>query len=103
MNTKSKSSETPVTISGFIIGRFDTFMTTPLTRLDRLCIPIAAAVPSIVAATEESTAIKSVLRSASISISSLNNASYHRKENPEKIVFDFVELNEKKIITRIGA
>jgi hypothetical protein len=104
MKTKSNIIDTPVTISGFIIGMLVTFITEFLMiPFFHLSMPTAAAVPIIVANKAEPTAKAKVLVRACITDWLCINSPYHLKEKPVKRPVLFEALNEKKIITAMGA
>ena len=67
-----------------------------------LFIPIAAAVPIIVANREEIRAIMIVLKRAERIASLWNSFWYHCKLKPVKYALDFEALNEKTISTSMG-
>ena len=66
-------NETPVIISGFIIGRYVSFITPDLSLLSIFSSPIAAAVPITVAAIAAVNATTRVVNRASITAASLNS------------------------------
>ena len=104
-DTNSSISDTPVTISGFTMGKFVMFIMIRLGRRFMPLIPMAAAVPSAVDTTAATTAISRVLRRASrISLSS-NSFLYQRRENPPHTARlpVSVSLKENTMSTRIGA
>ena len=83
--TKSSIIETPVTISGFIIGTFVTDMTAVLMwRFLIAFIPNAAKVPISVARSEEMTARESEFLSAVSAVESLKSSLYQCREKVEK-------------------
>ena len=98
-------SDTPVTISGFSMGRFVMFMTTFFRQDFMELMPIAASVPSSVAPMAALTAMMSVFVSACSSMRSWNSISYQRREKPDQTVrlFVSVSLKEKTTSNRIGA
>ena len=82
--TKRSIMETPVTISGFIMGMFVTLVTVPLRNLLLMCrSPRAANVPITVAIREESTAkIKEFLSAV---IASLICAAFFPVSDEEEV------------------
>jgi hypothetical protein len=64
---------------------------------------MAAAVPMIVALTEERMAITMVLDKAFMICRSLNRAKYQLKVKPDQFVLDLEALKEKIIRMRMGA
>ena len=79
---KSSISETPITISGLMIGMFDAFCTSMRVLPFRLLIPIAADVPRIVANSEARTAISRVFVRAFMIELLLNSSRYQSKVKP---------------------
>ena len=67
------------------------------------CRPMAAAVPSTVAASEESTASVTVTTMASVISEVLSSCSYQLSVNPVQWPSVLLELNENTIRIRIGA
>ena len=102
--TNSSIIDTPVTISGFIIGtlvkdRIAAF--TPFLRIRS--IPRAPSVPITVAKAEEQRArIREFFRALNASVSR-NSSLYHLKEKPEKVERLPDSLKEKITNTNIGA
>ena len=85
MNTNSSISDTPVTMSGFIMGMLVTVITVWDSSRERMrWMPTAAMVPMTVATLAESTAKIRVLRRA-VMVSELEKTSpYQYSEKPEK-------------------
>ena len=78
MNTNKSISDTPVTISGFIIGMFVTLSMSPFAHFERiLYMPTAASVPSRVAITADASARTSVFLSAVMVPLLANSSRYH--------------------------
>ena len=103
MNTNKSIIETPVTISGFIIGILVTVITLDLTTpFFILSIPTAARVPITVAVIAEVTARMSVFVKAFIVALSLKSSTYHFVENPCITLVLFVPLNESTMSIIIG-
>lgn len=103
-NTKRSIIETPVTISGFIMGILVTELTSPRIRRERIrSSPTAAQVPITVAVTAELTARISVLRSASKTSLLRKSSRYQYRENPAKTPVLAVLLKENSIRTIMGA
>ena len=100
----SNISETPVTISAFIIGMLVTDIIADLANLLRIpIIPTDAAVPKTVEIHADRIAIKTVCFSAS-NISVLKaRLAYQSSEKPSKTQTLEPLLKEKKTITIIGA
>ena len=102
--TKRSIIDTPVTISGFIIGMLVTDLTAPLNTLLRVWWrPRAAKVPISVAMVEERTARISEFLSAVNASSSAKSSSYQTNENPLNSLRLPASLKEKIISTAIGA
>ena len=101
-NTNSSMSETPVTISGLTIGMFVMFITIALGTLRMELIPIAARVPSSVAAMLAITAIMMVFISEEMMTSLRNSFAYQSSVNPLNTERLLVSLNENTISTKIG-
>ncbi len=103
-NTKRSIIETPVTISGFIIGTFVTVITALLShRFFIAFIPTAAAVPIIIEIRAEVTAKTSVFLRAVRAVALRNISTYHFSEKPDITLVLFEALNENTTITSIGA
>ena len=100
--TNKSIKETPVTISGLIIGILVTFIIRDFGSFFILCMPIAARVPRIVEAMLARVAIIIVFIKDEIIILLLNKRSYQSKVKPLKTERLFVSLNEKTISTKIG-
>ena len=81
-NTKRSIRDTPVTISGLIIGIFVILRTTAFGNFLMLFIPIAASVPRIVEIILAKTAIIMVFTREEMIISFLKSFSYHSNVNP---------------------
>ena len=104
--TKTNRSiiETPVTISGFIIGILVTVKTAFLIHFFRFAlIPTAASVPIISAKIEDVIAKTSVFDNACNVIRSLKSSQYHFKEKPESTLVLLVPLKDITTMTAIGA
>ena len=101
--TKSSIMDTPVTISGFIMGMLVTLMM-GFWRYLRFMrwSPRAPKVPRTVAHTEELTASTRELRRAEKASSSWNSSSYQTKEKPENSARLPDSLKEKTISTAMG-
>ena len=104
-NTNSSIIETPVTISGFTMGKLVMFIMTRFGSRFMEFMPMAAMVPSTVEAMAAATAIISVFLRASIISRSSKSFSYQRRENPLNTVrlAVSVSLKEKTISTKMGA
>ena len=102
-NTKRSIIETPVTISGFIIGTFVTVITALLSHRFFIAFIPTAAVPIIIEIRAEVTAKTSVLRRAVRAVALRNISTYHFSENPDITLVLFEALNENTTITSIGA
>ena len=104
-DTNSSISETPVTISGFTMGKLVIFIMMRLGNRFMPLIPMAATVPRTVDTAAETTAISSVLRRASMISRSSNSFRYQRRENPPHTTRlpVSVSLKENTISTKIGA
>ena len=103
-NTNKSISDTPVTISGFIIGIFVTVIAVLLSSFERiLYMPTAASVPSSVEHTAEQSDNISVFFKAVTVALLWNTDSYQRNENPEKTEVLLPALNEKNTIMSSGA
>ena len=94
-------SDTPMTMSGLMIGMLETVWITVRFLPRKLLIPIAADVPRIVAKKEAKTAIIRVFHSEFIMCLSLKSDSYHFSVKPFHTV-DMLLLNEKMMNTMIG-
>ena len=94
--------ETPVTISGFIIGKFVKTIKVFLGTFFRFFKLTPAIVPIIVAKTADTAAIITVLAKDFKISPLLNNFTYHLKVNPDHTTRLFESLNEKITSIKIG-
>ena len=95
--------EIPVTISALSIGMFVTPIIKVLALLFKACIPIAPAVPMIVAIKAERSAIIKVVYKALMMSVFKNRFLYHLRENPPHFAEVLEELNDNTIKVIIGA
>ena len=102
MNTKRRARETPVTISGLVIGIFVTERIALCILLLILWIPTAAMVPTTVATIDAITAIITVFSNRLRRVLLLKSSVYHFVVNPVKCTVFEVELKEKNISNNIG-
>ena len=100
---KASIREIPVTISEFSIGILFIDMTMLRGSCRMLRMPMAAAVPRMVATRAEIRAIRSVLFRALMMARSANIPEYHLVVKPPQRVRDFVLLKESTIMVKIGA
>ena len=99
-NTKSSIRDTPVTISGLMIGIFVMPIITLFGTLRILFMPIAARVPRTVETTLETQAIIIVFIRDEIIILLLKRRIYQSRVKPLNTLRLFVSLNEKTISTK---
>ena len=100
---KRSIREIPVTMSAFNIGIFVTPIINVRDMLLNDWIPMAPAVPIIVAIMAERSAIVNVVYRALIISAFWNKLAYHFKENPPHLADVFDELKERTINVIIGA
>ena len=101
--TNSSIMETPVTISGFIMGILVTVCTAPRSqRLRMVCSPSAPKVPMTVAISAALTASTTELRREVSASSSANSSRYHFSDTPVKDARLPPSLKENIISTRMG-
>jgi len=94
--------DTPVIISGFNIGIYVMFIIIVLGVFFIEYMPIAAAVPSIVAITDDISASKRVFTKDDIINSFWNSFAYQSNVNPVQTDWLFDLLNENTISIKIG-
>ena len=99
---KSSARETPVTMSGFVMGMLVMVMTRRRMRARMEWIPTAAMVPRMVAITLDSTAMIRELPSRRNSESSRNSAPYCEKVNPFHVAMSVPLLKEEATRTIMG-
>ena len=99
---KSNIKETPVTISGFTIGRLLVVIIAFFKLFFNFLMPTAANVPIIVAKIDAIIDITNVLNNAFKICVSLKSSIYHLKVNPENETRLLDSLNEKNISINIG-
>ena len=104
-NTNSSIRETPVTISGFTMGKLVTFIIMRRGSFFMELMPMAAMVPSTVEPMAAATAMMRVLRRASRISRSSKSFWYHFREKPLHTVrlAVSVSLKENTTSTRMGA
>src|SRR3954447_22758567 len=100
---KSKSAETPATISGVTSGTSMRMLAAGLQRVRDRTRPNASEVPSAVAMIIVTVEISRLAISDLRSDASLKNSLYQRRLKPSKTASDLVELNENSATTTIGA
>ena len=98
----SSARETPVTISGLVMGMFVSVMTAERIFPRILWMPRAATVPRTVAIRLDSTAMNRELRSSVSSVPSRNSSAYWWKVKPLKTATSAPLLKEAMASTIIG-
>ena len=101
-NMNSRSIDTPVTISAFIMGMYVILSTMFCVVFLHSLMPIAARVPMTVDIIDDRNAIDRVFVSASATFLSWNSCPYHYSENPVHLLIVFPSLNEYIMSMMIG-
>ena len=101
-NTNRSIRDTPVTISGLMIGIFVMFITIAFGTFFMLFMPMAARVPRTVETMLAITAIISVFTRDEIMISFWKSFLYQSRVKPLNTLLLFDSLNEKTISTNMG-
>jgi len=102
VNVNRIISEIPVTMSGMVMGRLVMVIMTACGRLRMAWMPMAASVPSTVAAMAAITAMDSVTYSDFMMAWSPNSSTYQRRENPSHLARLLPALKLCTISTAMG-